>query len=425
MNLLKDAMVGLGEKLSDGTKAIGELGESALGGISSGLAISENRPNTNEYGDEDALNTSYQNLKRLDNGEMNGTDGYDWYGAFTKDDYDPVTIRMRSSEVTDWKRFNREYLLFKDDACAKCENIVTVEKVFTLRTGGVAMVTSESFDCTLQQLISERASQIGAESQMDLVEHDKIVSNAAFCVLNVVSHLTDHGVAHRDLKARYFVSNSQFTKENRSWKLSDLRMHKKWGSCASTVKKAQNQVSYFRTSNDQVQSAVILYILLCGGYPFPGVRESSNCQEYGIPKLEILPGWAGSTEGAKQIISGLLSNDEASRISAKVALQNDWIPKPRNYQLPLTDEVDADGMCTNRDCSWYTFKPQSKEEMNTYNLEAEIHYGDHKAQFDATPVKDAEATIEASVHERAEDPDNSTAPDTAAEMPPTATEAAD
>ena len=266
---------------------------------------------------------------------------YDWHTCRRKDSDGKVACKM--SHIADWETFVQEVRLLKH-LQPLCDNFINIERVFT--TGGhFCILTAEHSDCNMQSLVNQRAAEITttASEVVDLSTVNDIASNAAFCVLAAVRQLHAAGYAHRDIKPSCFVAESAVPPHLRIWKLSDLSFTKQWGSCAKAVHSAQSRVSYLRSTSDPCSVGLVIYAVLCGRLPFSRLEASGDFQEYPAPEFEC-SAWEKSSPGAKEVITGLVSDDPEKRLSITQALRHVWVSKPRGYSLPQREPNDYTGM---------------------------------------------------------------------------------
>lgn len=73
-------------------------------------------------------------------------------------------------------------------------------------------------------------------------------------------------------------------------------------------------------------AGVILYILLSGKAPFSGMSDEETMYNVsrGVHDMSSIA-WDNISESAKDLVSGLLQMDPEKRLSAKQALESEWI----------------------------------------------------------------------------------------------------
>jgi serine/threonine protein kinase len=168
------------------------------------------------------------------------------------------------------------------------------------------------------------------------------------------------GVAHRDIKpANIFITNE--SKYGTSVKLGDFGMSTLVGldglvrgRCGSPGYVAPEILMAkagqgYGNEVDVFSAGVTLYVMLCGYEPFYGENEKELIQankhaEIDFPSSE----WGRISPEARDLVEQMLKADPTERITAKDALEHDWIvrleQKHKNSRvestIPISDSLD-------------------------------------------------------------------------------------
>ncbi|KAI3778505.1 hypothetical protein L2E82_07858 [Cichorium intybus] len=151
-------------------------------------------------------------------------------------------------------------------------------------------------------------------------------------IVNVVHVCHFMGVMHRDLKPENFLMVSQ--DEESPLKATDFglsvfieegKIYKEIVGSAYYVAPEVLRRRYGKEI-DVWSAGVILYILLSGVPPFWGETEKAIFEEILEGKLDLQsPPWPSISDGAKDLISKMLTRNPKKRITADKALEHPWL----------------------------------------------------------------------------------------------------
>jgi len=163
--------------------------------------------------------------------------------------------------------------------------------------------------------------------------NEKEARDTCIIVLEAVLYCHDHHVAHRDLKPENLLLLSE--SDDSAVKIADFGFAKKVykqnslkTQCGTPGYVAPEilEGTLYDERADMWSVGVILYILL-GGYP-PFIESTQRDLFKKIRKGEYEfheEYWGTVSEGAKDLISSLLKVDQGKRLTARQALDNEWI----------------------------------------------------------------------------------------------------
>jgi serine/threonine protein kinase len=157
--------------------------------------------------------------------------------------------------------------------------------------------------------------------------------HGVFCA---VAYLHDRGVVHRDIKAENLIF-FQDVNDEQSLKMIDfgfstILKHDQTGSFLGTggyIAPEIRQNKSYSTSVDNWALGVLMYCTLSAKLPFTvsiDALPSTNaqCRQAFVLRFPPKP-WAGVSQIAKDLITGLLEIDTFKRTTAKEALQHPWV----------------------------------------------------------------------------------------------------
>lgn len=243
-----------------------------------------------------------------------------------------------------------------------CRHIVNIIDVYENTYGGnkcllVVMECMEGGE--LFQRIQDNADGAFTEREAAQIMHE---------ICAAVHYLHSRDIAHRDLKPENLLYTSPHP--NALLKLTDFGFAKE-----TLVKDTLQTPCYtpyyvapevlgpekYDKSCDIWSLGVIMYILLCGFPPFysnnglaisPGMKKRIRTGQYDFPN----PEWKNVSQGAKDLIKGMLNVDPAKRLTIEEVMRNKWIAQ--------YTEVPQTPLCTGRllkegEETW----PEVQEEM--------------------------------------------------------------
>ncbi|CAD7093950.1 unnamed protein product [Hermetia illucens] len=243
-----------------------------------------------------------------------------------------------------------------------CKHIVNIIDVYENSYSGnkcllVVMECMEGGE--LFQRIQDRQDGAFTEREAAQIMHE-------ICV--AVHYLHSMNIAHRDLKPENLLYTTPDA--NAILKLTDFGFAKE--TFAKDTLQTPCYTPYYVAPEvlgpekydkicDIWSLGVIMYILLCGFPPFysnhglaisPGMKKRIRTGQYDFP----LPEWKNVSQGAKDLIKGMLNVDPAKRLTIEEVMRNKWIAQYTMVpQTPLhTGRVLREGEDT-----W----PEVQEEM--------------------------------------------------------------
>lgn len=182
-------------------------------------------------------------------------------------------------------------------------------------------------------------------------------------ILVALSNMKQIGIAHRDIKpANIFMTDE--SNYGTSVKLGDFGMSALVGldgllrgRCGSPgyvspeILLAEAGQGY-ENKIDIFSAGVTLYVMLCGYEPFYGedekeLIEANKYTEVDFPNID----WCKISPEARDLVERMLKRNPTERITAKDALDHDWItgldPKQKEERItPKRDSHKMEGICT-------------------------------------------------------------------------------
>lgn len=165
---------------------------------------------------------------------------------------------------------------------------------------------------------------------------------------SAIDYLHQKGIVHRDLKpenillktsapdAEIMIADFGFAKSTGS----GLRQGTACGTPGYIAPEIVNGQAY-GTEVDCWSLGVILYILLCGYPPFPGDHHVDILKKVAAGQYNFnSPYWDNVTDGAKDLVRGLLNVNSAERLTAHEILQHPWISQGNVVTTQLRMELE-------------------------------------------------------------------------------------
>jgi len=154
-------------------------------------------------------------------------------------------------------------------------------------------------------------------------------------ILRAVFYMHERGVCHRDIKPENFLFLTKDPIENAILKIIDFGLSSKIDKPDTALKTKAGTPYYvapevlkgsYTRAVDVWSCGVIMYTLLCGYPPFWGKTDADVLVKVRRGNFTFEPRhWHHISQDAKELISGMLSFNPNSRISAEDALMHMWI----------------------------------------------------------------------------------------------------
>jgi calcium-dependent protein kinase len=165
-------------------------------------------------------------------------------------------------------------------------------------------------------------------------------------LFSAVYYLHENNIVHRDLKPENIMMEMMNTEGNDFFiKLIDFgsanyydreKLSMKIGTAYYIAPEVLN--NKYNNKCDLWSCGVIMYILLSGSPPFQGEDDQEVMQNVRKGKFDFFgTEWDGISPSAKDLISKLLTMDQAKRISASDALKHPWLTL---YNKRISTKID-------------------------------------------------------------------------------------
>eukprot|EP00238_Polyblepharides_amylifera_P008300 CAMPEP_0196587616 /NCGR_PEP_ID=MMETSP1081-20130531/58061_1 /TAXON_ID=36882 /ORGANISM="Pyramimonas amylifera, Strain CCMP720" /LENGTH=637 /DNA_ID=CAMNT_0041909851 /DNA_START=59 /DNA_END=1972 /DNA_ORIENTATION=+ len=201
-------------------------------------------------------------------------------------------------------------------------------------------------------LVTELLS--GGELLTKIIENDHFTERAAIKVvikiLEGVKYLHAKGIAHRDLKPENLVFVSEA--EDSQLKIIDFDLAKYlYGGVAATPCGTSHYMApevvsetTHSLSVDMWSVGCIVFILLCGRYPFWAENRAEREARILHCTFEFKPElWDQVSDDAKDFVCALLKTNPKERLTAEGALQHHWLRTKHTHTSKIDTELKTVG----------------------------------------------------------------------------------
>eukprot|EP01038_Epipyxis_sp_PR26KG_P009554 gene9554-12867_t len=194
----------------------------------------------------------------------------------------------------------------------------------------------------------------------DVIDHilsrthftEEIARDCAFAVLSALHYMHEHNIIHRDLKPDNLIV-AKFVRNDADLsqiKIIDMGFAKyieslgRYGSIG-TINYMAPEVTENKPYGkpcDMWSFGCILYILLCGQFPFQHRNRDALARMIRQGSFQFhSPVWKNVSEEAKSLIQGLLCVNQKKRLTAAEALSHPWFAEPpsRLSSIALDDNL--------------------------------------------------------------------------------------
>ena len=164
-------------------------------------------------------------------------------------------------------------------------------------------------------------------------------------ILEAVAYFHEKGVTHRDLK----LENILLTPERKvkiidfgfsTWTKKDFKLKTFCGTPTYMAPEIINKNEYEGPPTDMWALGVIFFALLCGAFPFQGMKDANeliglvNRELYRRIKKGVFSIPDHVSAGAKKLLNGFLCVDPSKRMTASSALLENFFTHPESLRLP-------------------------------------------------------------------------------------------
>lgn len=180
--------------------------------------------------------------------------------------------------------------------------------------------------------------------------NEEAAANITRQLLSVLKYIHDRNIAHRDLKPENILfADSQRDLSKATVKLIDFGFAKRMNSAPEMSKPKITQSSFqtrlgspnyvapeiltskvgYGVEVDVWSLGVILYIMLCGYFPFYHENERELYRQIRKGSFDMpAEDWGHVSDAAKDLVNSMLKTDPKLRASATDCLRHPWIAKP-------------------------------------------------------------------------------------------------
>ena len=164
---------------------------------------------------------------------------------------------------------------------------------------------------------------------------EKEARDTALRLLRAIEHIHEHDIVHRDLKPENLLLKSP--DDDTALKVADFGLAKR--AAGDTIIDKSGTPSYvspemimgtpYGKGADMWACGVIIFILIGGYPPFQGDNLKTLFRKISQARFTFHPQrWSTVSQGAKDLISSLLTVDTSKRLTAQQAMQHTWIHAP-------------------------------------------------------------------------------------------------
>lgn len=241
----------------------------------------------------------------------------------------------------------------------------------------------ESFEDSKSYYIVEEHCQ--GEDLFDLISRLKQLTERAAArimqqIFSAVGYLHNKQVVHRDLKPENIIvlnGNADVPQvkiidfDTATFCSVERQLR---GSIGTAYYMAPEVLTKnYNEKCDMWSCGVLLYIMLSGNPPFPGVSDKEILRNVSKARYTFEgPDWSNISPSAKSLISGLLIKDPEQRLSSNEAYHHSWITKNASSEY---DETTIVTQSVERIMSFHSTN-KLKEAMMTFIISQVLAYED-------------------------------------------------
>ena len=183
--------------------------------------------------------------------------------------------------------------------------------------------------------------QIKHKKDLDLFYTEKDVARYMKQILRSLCYLHSRNICHRDVTPNNFLIIK--SKDKFKLKLIDFGLSQhlhKITVCPDVIGTARFMApeaieGEIHLASDVWSAGVIMYLLICGNYPFDGHDKTTLFRKIQTDTLKFKhPMWENISTQAKSLLSKLLTKSPDIRISAIDALKDEWFEKCKEGSTP-------------------------------------------------------------------------------------------
>jgi calcium-dependent protein kinase len=185
------------------------------------------------------------------------------------------------------------------------------------------------------------SQKIQHKKEFDLLYTEKDVVRYMKHILRCLCYLHTRNISHRDVTPSNFLIIK--SKDKFKLKLIDFGLSQhvhKVTVCPEVIGTARFMApeaieGEIHLASDIWSAGVIMYLLICGSYPFDGHDKATLFRKIKTDKLKFKqPMWENVSTEAKTLLNKLLTKSPYERISAFDALKDEWFEKSKESSTP-------------------------------------------------------------------------------------------